>query len=222
MIDRPRSKNAFTAAMWSAGADALDQFAADAGVAAVLLTAAGDVFCAGADLTDFRPGEDAGRPFHSFITALDRFPKPLVAAVNGAAVGAGFTMLCYADIVLAAERARFRAPFVGMGLTPEAGSSQLLPARLGWQATARAFFTGGWLGADEARARGFVLEVLPDDVLAGRAHELAQEIAAHPVEALVETKRLLRLTRGPVDDARGRESEVFRRLLAQRPAAGGD
>lgn len=215
-IDRPDSKNAFTSAMWTSGADALRAVAADVSVGVLLLDATGDVFSAGADVKDASSSKDAGRPFHSFLDALCEFPKPVVAAVGGAAVGSGFTMLAYVDIVIASTRARFRAPFVAMGLSPEAGSSAMLPRLLGWQAAAEAMFTADWIPVDEARRLGFVREVVEPDALDARARELASRIGAQPLASLVATKRLLLEGRGSVADVRARESAVFRDLLGSR------
>jgi enoyl-CoA hydratase/carnithine racemase len=219
-IDRPEARNAFTRAMWSQGAAALDEFAADDDVRVVLLTGAGDVFSAGADVSELRAagsdGEDAGRPFHAFLDTLDRFPKPLVAAVNGAAVGAGFTMLCYCDLVLASTTARFKVPFVSMGLTPEAGSSRLLPERIGWQEAAHLFFTGAWLDAADARQAGLVWRTYAPAALLPEATALWRSIGAMPLDALRETKRLLVTAGRDTAPVRRRESEVFRRLLAAR------
>lgn len=219
-IDRPEAKNAFTSAMWTTGADALRSVAADDDVGVLLLDATGDVFSAGADIKDASSSKDAGRPFHAFLDEFSSFPKPVVAAVDGAAVGSGFTMLAYADIVLASTRARFRAPFVAMGLSPEAGSSVMLPRLLGWQGAAEAMFTAGWMSVDDAHRLGFVREVVEPEDLAARARQLVASIGSHPVASLVATKRLLLEGRGPVDDARARESEVFRRLLGDRTRLG--
>src|SRR5947209_5041381 len=154
VIDRVEAKNAFTNAMWTEAADIFHAVGADESVSVAVLTGAGDVFCAGADITDLNQRNasqaDAGLPFHHFIDTLAQFPVPLIAAVNGAAVGAGFSMLNYADLVIAASAARFRAPFVAMGLCPEAGSSALLPARIGWQNASHLFLTGAWLDAERA------------------------------------------------------------------------
>jgi enoyl-CoA hydratase/carnithine racemase len=251
-IDRPAARNAFTRAMWSAAAAALDELAADDDVRVVLLTGAGDVFSAGADVTEMRAvadgaegdglagstvpapetgvstttsgagtqgdDADAGGPFHAFLDTLDGFPKPLVAAVNGAAVGAGFTMLCYCDLVLASTTARFKVPFVPMGLTPEAGSSRLLPERIGWQEAAHLFFTGAWLDAAEAHRLGFVWRTFPPAGLLPAATALCRSIGTMPLDALRETKRLLVTAGRNAGPVRRRESEVFRRLLAAQAA----
>jgi enoyl-CoA hydratase/carnithine racemase len=224
-IDRPAARNAMTQAMWSAAAAALDGLGADDDVRVALLTGAGDVFCAGADIAEMRSaaaetgdtrGGDGGGPFHDFLDALDAFPKPLVAAVNGPAVGAGFTMLCYCDLVLASTTARFRAPFVAMGLTPEAGSSSLLPERIGWQEAAHLFFTGAWLEAADAREAGLVWRTHPPDALHAEALALCRAVGAMPLDALRETKRLLVTAGRDAAPARRRESDAFRRLLATR------
>jgi enoyl-CoA hydratase/carnithine racemase len=220
-IDRPAAKNAFTRAMWSEASAALDALAADDGVRVVLLTGTGDVFSAGADVTEMRTASDgaeenAGQPFHGFLDALDGFDKPLVAAVNGAAVGAGFTMLCYCDLVLASTTARFKVPFVPMGLSPEAGSSRLLPERIGWQEAAHLFFTGDWLDAPDAQRAGLVWRTYPPAALHAKADALCRSIGAMPLDALRETKRLLVTAGRDAGPVRRRESEVFRRLLASR------
>ena len=215
-IDRPGSKNAFTSAMWTSGAESLRAVAADDSVGVLLFDATGDVFSAGADVKDASSSKDAGRPFHAFLDELCEFPKPVVAAVGGAAVGSGFTMLAYVDIVLASTRARFRAPFVAMGLSPEAGSSVTLPRLLGWQAAAEVMFTAGWFAVDEAHRLGFVREVVEPEALAARARELAAHIGSQPLASLVATKRLMLEGRGSATDARARESVVFRDLLGSR------
>jgi enoyl-CoA hydratase/carnithine racemase len=215
-IDRPEKKNAITPEMWSSAAGALDELAADDEISVVLVTGAGDVFSAGADTSDWSAGEDAGLPFHAFLDALDAFPKPLVAAVNGAAVGAGFTMLCYCDLVLASTTARFKVPLVPMGLSPEAGSSRLLPERIGWQEAAHLFFTGAWLEAADARWAGLVWRTYPPGALLAEATALCRSIGAMPLDALRETKRLLVTAGRDAGPVRRRESEAFRRLLAAR------
>jgi enoyl-CoA hydratase/carnithine racemase len=215
-IDRPEKKNAFTPEMWSAAAGALGELAADDEVSVVLLTGAGDTFSAGADTSEWRSDADTGAPFHAFLDALDGFDKPLVAAVNGPAVGAGFTMLCYCDLVLASTTARFKVPLVPMGLSPEAGSSRLLPELIGWQEAAHLFFTGDWLDAADALRVGLVWRTYPPAALVAEATALCRSIGAMPLDALRETKRLLVTAGRDARPVRRRESEVFRRLLASR------
>ena len=215
-IDRPASKNAFTAAMWTAGAEFLRRVAADGRLRVLLMNATSDVFSAGADVKDFQPSKDAGRPFHNFLDELTDFPKPIVGAVNGAAVGSGFTMLAYVDVLLASRTARFRAPFVQMGLVPEAGSSRMLPELLGWQAAADLMFTSGWLSAEEAFRLGFVRELVDPEELQGLARTRAEHIASMSLESLLATKRLLLDGRTGIGEVRQRESALFRERLASR------
>jgi enoyl-CoA hydratase/carnithine racemase len=221
-IDRPQAKNAFDRALYLAARDALDAAADDDEVKVVVLTGRGTAFCAGADLAELRSpaasGPDAGKPLHAFLDALDGFPKPLLAAVNGVAVGLGMTMLPYFDLVVVADTARLRAPFVPLGLTPEAGSTWSLPRLVGAQEAAHLLLTGAWLDAAGAVRIGLAWRAFPAERLRTEVDELAAAIAAAPLPALRETKRLLRAARG--DDAlaaRHRESTAFRALLATRP-----
>jgi enoyl-CoA hydratase/carnithine racemase len=221
-LQRPAAKNALDRASFLRLTEELTSAADDPMVHVVVLTGAGDAFCAGADTRQMSErgasDPDAGRPFHAFVDALDVFPKPLLAAVNGVAVGLGTTMLAYCDVVIVGHTARLRAPFVRMGLVPEAGSSALFPARLGWQHTARLFFTGAWISAEEAVEAGLALAVVPASDLLDETLALARQMAEAPLAALVETKRLLLASRPDARAARARESEVFRRLLAARNA----
>ncbi|MDX1649304.1 MAG: enoyl-CoA hydratase-related protein, partial [Myxococcota bacterium] len=186
------------------------------------ITGAGRAFSAGQDLGEMArpprhpPGERHG--FGPFMDALESFPKPLLAAVNGIGVGIGLTLLPHCDLVLIAEGARLRAPFVRLGVTAEAGSSALLPARIGWQAAAHLLFTGAWMSAEEAVACGLAWRVCPPDALRHETLALAREIAAMPVPSLVATRSLLRDARlDAVRAARRREDERFA-ALAGGPA----
>jgi enoyl-CoA hydratase/carnithine racemase len=216
-LDRPETLNAFDRSLYDAVAEALDQAGADDSVGAVLVTGAGRAFSAGQDLRDFaRPDPSAGGPggFPAFVRALEGFPKPLVAAVNGVAVGVGLTMLLHCDIVLAGASARFRAPFVSLGLCPEAGSTALLPATIGWQRTAELLYGDGWIDAATAVEWGLAVRVEPDDELMAAALTLGRSVAAQPLASLIATKRLLLDGRADaVRAARVRELDVFGRLL---------
>lgn len=226
-FDRPEARNAFDSALYGAVADALDEASARDDLAVAVLTGEGTAFSAGQDLgemgrlADAEPSErsKAGEyGFTKFIGALERFAKPLVAAVNGVAVGVGLTMLPYCDLVLVSELARFRAPFVSLGVVPEAGSSFTLPAVMGRQAAAHALFTAEWFDADAAVACGLAWKRCTADTLLDEALEVAQAIAAMPVVSLVETKRLLLAHRlDAARAARAAEEEVFSRLI-QGPA----
>jgi enoyl-CoA hydratase/carnithine racemase len=192
-LARPDKKNALSAAMYGALADALARAEREPGVRAVLLTAAGDTFCAGNDLAEFArlPPPDEGSPVVRFLTALAGASKPIVAAVDGAAVGVGLTLLLHCDLVYATERARFTAPFVDLGLVPEAASSLLLPRRLGHARAAALLLLGEPLDARAALGAGLVNALLEPGVL--RAHALAagHALARKPPAALRLTKALL-------------------------------
>lgn len=222
-FDRPEARNAFDTELYSKTAEALDEAAARDDIAVVVLTGEGTAYSAGQDLAEMgRLGnpdaraertEPAEHGFTRFIGAIESFPKPIVAAVNGVAVGVGLTMLPYCDLVLVSERARFRAPFVNLGVVPEAGSSFTLASVMGWQAAAHALFTAEWIDAEQAVACGLAWKRCAADALLDEALALARAIAKMPVVSLVETKRLLLETRlDAAKAARGREEAVFARL----------
>lgn len=195
-LNRPKALNSFNDAMYDGVRGALLEAEGDANLACVVVTGAGEKsFSAGQDLGEMAkpPRYDDGERhgFLPFIEVVERFEKPLIAAVNGLAIGIGTTMLAHCDIVLAAESARFRVPFASLGITMEAGSSYNLPMRMGWQNTAHAVFTSSWIDAGTALEAGLVWRVVPDDQLAKEAAALADEIAAMPVTTLRATKRVL-------------------------------
>jgi enoyl-CoA hydratase/carnithine racemase len=194
-LDRPDKLNAFTPDGFRLLAEALEAAAADPGVAVCVLTGNGRAFSAGVDLSVMgRPGgsTELGRWFDPLMTTLARFPKPLLAAVNGLAVGFGSTLLLHCDLVIADADAQFRLPFVALGTSAEAASSWLLPRRVGMQQATWMILSGAPFGAEEAVATGFALAQAP----AGRAVEealgRAERLAVHRVPALVLNKRLLR------------------------------
>jgi len=210
-LDRAAKKNALTGAMYRALTEALTAAEADDDVRVVLLGATGETFCAGNDIADFlEPRPDfAESPPQKFIAALVQFSKPLVAAVHGAAVGIGTTMLLHCDLVYASATARFRTPFVSLGLVPEAASSLLLPARVGHAVAAEMLLLGAWIDAGRAERLGLVNAVLPSAAeLATFARERAAEIAANPPGAVRMTKALLR----DRDAMRARVGEEGRRF----------
>jgi enoyl-CoA hydratase/carnithine racemase len=213
-FNRPAVHNALSSRCYQLLTAALDDAAQDDSIACVLLTGNGRAFTAGLDLLDeeFEP-DKRWAIYDAFIRALESFPKPLLAAVNGAAVGIGTTMLGHCDVVLAGESARFRLPFVALGLGPEAGSTVTLPLSMGPQAAARAMFTAAWLSAAEAEAAGLVWKVVADHDLLAAARSECEAIASMPVESLVVTKRLLLRNRlEQARTARTREEADFRRL----------
>jgi enoyl-CoA hydratase/carnithine racemase len=213
---RPEKKNAITAAMYSAMADGLASAAADPAVRVVLLVGSAECFTAGNDLQDFLANPPSGdaSPVFRFLHGIAAFPKPIVAAPCGVAVGVGTTMLLHCDLVYAGHNARFSVPFAQLGLCPEAASSLLLPAIAGWQRAAEKLMLGEPFGADEAREMGFVNRVLPADEVIDFARAQAVKLAALPPVSLRETKRLMRAGRGDATTTQmALEGEVFGHLL---------
>ena len=218
-LERPEKKNAMTEAMYDACVAAFGQADRD-GLGAVLVAGSGGAFTAGNDLADFlaaseRPGELSA--FH-FITALARLETPLVAAVEGVAVGVGTTMLLHCDLVYAAPSATFRLPFVDLGLVPEAASSLLLPRRVGLAKASELLLLAEPFGADEALRLGLVNAVVPADALYAHALERARKLAAKPRDAIAATRRLIRGDRDEILAAMDREAAAFHKALAS-PAA---
>ena len=210
-LNRPEKKNAMTGAMYTQLANILIDAAEDGETRVVLWHGAGNDFCAGNDVGEFLkappgPGE---APQTQLMRAFVGFEKPIVAAVQGAAVGGGTTMLTHCDVVYASETARFQLPFINLALTPEFGSSYSLPARIGHLRAAELFLLGERFSAARAAELGLVTRVVPDDGLFATAMETAQKLAAKPGGALQASKRLLK--RGFIDqikaaiDAEGQE-----------------
>ena len=220
-IARPDKKNALTLDMYAAMADALAAADGDAAVRVALIHGARDCFTAGNDLKDFlnRPPHSETSPTHRFLRAIANFGKPLLAAVNGAAVGIGTTMLLHCDLVYAAPGARFQLPFVPLGLVPEAGSSFLLPYIAGYQRAAELLLLGQPFDADKAYAAGFVTAIVPEKELFERARAGALAIAALPPAAVRATKALMRgrFTKR-VSEAMADEGKVFGERLTSPEA----
>ena len=190
-FNRPGKMNALTRSMYAGLAKGLNDAAGDFGIRAVILTSEGDHFTAGNDIVDFMdnpPTSDSSEVAQ--VLALLNFPKPLIAAVKGNAVGVGTTMLLHCDVVVASPSANFSMPFASLGLVPEAGSSFLFPQLVGYQRAAKIFFTGESFGADAALEMGLIAEV-DSDALAG-ATKIAQHIAEQPPQAIINTKALLK------------------------------
>ena len=213
---RPDKKNAITAAMYAAMADGLAAAAADPAVRAVLITGSAECFTAGNDLQDFLANPPSGddSPVWRFLHRLAGFPKPVVAAPCGVAVGVGTTLLLHCDLVYAGDNARFSVPFAALGLCPEAASSLLMPAIAGWQRAAEKLLLGEPFGADEAREMGVVNRVLPAAEAIGFARAQAAKLAALPPASLRETKRLMKGAMADAIPARmAEEGMVFGRML---------
>ncbi|MGH7894608.1 MAG: enoyl-CoA hydratase-related protein [Candidatus Binatia bacterium] len=209
--NRPRQRNAFSQQMWCEARDTLRELLADPDVRAVVVTGAGEAFSAGQDLGEMTVApSDGGHGFPGFMDALCDFDKPLVAAVNGVGVGIGLTMLLHCDIVYVAERARLRAPFIPLGVVPEAASSYLLPLIVGYQRAAEVLYTADWIDAPRTVELGIASRIFPATELLPAARAMAARIAAGPIGAIRHTKRLLLATRtAQVRAARAREDLAF-------------
>jgi len=191
-VNRPAKMNALTRDMYSGLANALNEAAGDFGIRAVILTSEGDHFTAGNDIGDFmsNPPTSSDSDVAKFLAALLDFPKPLLAAVKGNAVGVGTTMLLHCDVVVASPLAKFSMPFTSLGLVPEAGSSYLFPRLVGYQRAAQIFMTGDAFGAEEAKEMGLVAQIESDPISA--ATTIAKHIAQQPPQAIINTKALLK------------------------------
>ncbi|HYE46934.1 MAG TPA: enoyl-CoA hydratase-related protein [Caulobacter sp.] len=202
VLARPEAGNAVSLALCQAFHDAVETCAADASVRAVLIRAEGAAFCVGGDLAEFQ-GRGDERPahlmklapvFHAAQARLMTMPAPVVVAVQGAAAGAGLGLALCGDIVLAAASARFTLAYTAIGLSPDGGSTHLLPRLIGLRRTQDLMLTNRRLTAAEALDMGLVTEVLADRHLETRAREVALRLAAGPTQAYGEVKRLLSLT----------------------------
>lgn len=214
-LQRPDKKNAITQEMYGVMADALVAYAGDDAVRALVITGTGDYFTSGNDLQDFARGGDGGEPpVKRFLEAIAGCPKPVIAAVNGSAIGVGLTMLLHCDLVFAAEGALLSAPFVKLGLVPEAASSMLLPRAVGMAVANDIFMTGRALTASEALTFGLVARVLPADEFPQAVAALAKVVAASAPNAAKHTKALVRGEAEPVGARMIREGALFASQLA--------
>src|SRR5229473_2127622 len=195
-LQRPEKKNALTGAMYDALSDNLERAETDSAIKVVLFQGDGDSFTAGNDLADFaaqangRNSEES--PAFRFIGNLGKATKPLIAAVQGNAVGVGTTMLLHCDLVYLADNARLITPFVNLALVPEAASSWLLPARIGHVRAYAMFALGEPLDAATALACGLANAVVPATELRAKARDAAEALTKRPAGSLNQTKALMR------------------------------
>jgi enoyl-CoA hydratase/carnithine racemase len=194
-IRRPERKNALTVPMYAAMADALRAASADPAVRAVLLHGQPGIFTSGNDIADFMSAatdfaED--RPVFQFLQAISTSQKPVVAAVTGPAIGIGTTMLLHCDLVYAGASARFQLPFVNLALVPEAASTLLLPAAIGYPRAAALLLLGEAFPAAKAHEYGLITDVVADDEVMGIARSAALALAAKPPGALRTTRMLMK------------------------------
>jgi enoyl-CoA hydratase/carnithine racemase len=238
-FNRPEVRNAFDTAMYQEVTAALRAADSDEAVGAVVLTGRGTAFTSGQDLAEMAAiatgtaVEGAGQGFMGLLDCLIDLSVPLLAAVNGVAVGLGFTLLPHCNLVLVDAEARLRVPFAELGVPPEAASSLLFPALMGWQQAARVLLTSDWVRAPELVELGLALEVCDAGTVLGETVALAARIAAHPRGATRASSSLVRAARrDAVVEANRREQGAFASLLgtavgsgtlaefAARPAAG--
>lgn len=215
-LQRPDKKNAITGAMYNALSDALDRAEADAAVKVILFQGDGDSFTAGNDLADFaaqsKSNSDEESPAFRFIQTLGKALKPLIAAVQGNAVGIGTTMLLHCDLVYLAEGARLMTPFVNLALVPEAASSWLLPARVGHVRAYQMFALGEPMDAATAVASGLANAVVPVGEVRQKAMTAAITLTKRPAGSLSATKKLMRDSEKILSQIEV-ESELFKARL---------
>jgi len=220
-LNRVDKKNSLTAAMYAALADALAQASRDSSVRALVIQGHVTIFSAGNDIGDFLNGPPSTpeSPVSRFLHGIGSFPKPLVAAVCGPAVGVGTTMLFHCDLVYAGDNAVFSMPFVNLGLCPEAASSLLAPQMMGYHRAAEALLLGEPFMAEAALEVGLVNRIVPPTEANGVAQAQARKLAAKPITALVETKRLMKMGQSAlVAQQMAEEGASFARMLRE-PAA---
>jgi len=215
-LQRPEKKNALTGAMYNALSDALNKAEADPSVRVILFQGDGDSFTAGNDLADFASqarGESAvDSPAHHFIETISKIGKPIVAAVQGNAVGVGTTMLLHCDLVYLADNAKLITPFVNLALVPEAASSWLLPLRIGHARAYAMFALGEPMEASAAVACGLGNAVVPQAELRKKAHDAAITLTKRPAGALKSTKKLMR-DHERIEAQISEESQLFKQRL---------
>jgi enoyl-CoA hydratase/carnithine racemase len=223
-LNRPEALNSFNDELYHLAGAALEDAEARADIACVVITGTGRAFSAGQDLGEMgrlsagAPNDfgDAGPGFPHFLDTLAAFGKPVIAAVNGIGVGIGMTMLLHVDIAFIATTARLRAPFVPLGVVPEAAGSLLMPVIMGNQRAALKLYTGDWITADEAVECGLALRAVEPEALMSETMELARRIARMPVASLSATKRIV--VEGRIDAvraARAREDRAFTGMIGQ-------
>lgn len=218
-FNRGAKMNALTRSMYAGLAIGLNDAAGDFGIRAVILTSEDQHFTAGNDISDFmnNPPTSESSEVSQFLESLLNFPKPLIAAVKGNAVGVGTTMLLHCDVVVASPTAKFSMPFASLGLVPEAGSSFLFPQLVGYQRAARIFMTGESFDAPMAVEMGLVTSIESDPIV--EAMKIAQQIAEQPPQAIINTKALLKArSHDAVAAVMKAEFEIFAMALQSEEA----
>jgi enoyl-CoA hydratase/carnithine racemase len=220
-LNRPMKRNAMTSRMYATLTAVFNSAAKDEHTRVVLWHGAGDSFSAGNDIEDFleNPPGPGDSPQAGLMNALVDFDKPLIAAVHGAAIGGGTTMLTHCDLVYAGESAKFQMPFINLAVVPEFGSSWSIPARIGHIRAAELILLGLPFDAKRAAELGIVTQVVPDQDLMTTATEAARKLAAKPARALQASKRLLkRPFRAQLKAAMEAENQEFSSLVRSEEA----
>jgi enoyl-CoA hydratase/carnithine racemase len=218
-LNRPEKMNAITREMYASLAESLNSSAADPNIRAVVIQGNGDHFTAGNDIMDFLndPPLEEGSEVWRFIKAAHEFPKVLILAIQGNAVGIGTTMIMHADFVYASATSRFRMPFVNLGLVPEFGSSYLFPRVMGHRLASELLLLGRVFTAHEAANWGVINEVIDDPKT--RAHEIALEISKLPENAVIQSKALMKSPdHEKLNAIMSAEGELFQRALTSEEA----
>ena len=220
-LNRPARKNAMTSSMYVTLADIFADAAKDEQTRVVLWHGAGDSFCAGNDIEDFlkNPPGPGDSPQARLMNALVDFDKPIVVAVQGAAIGGGTTMLTHCDFVYAGESAKFRMPFIDLAVLPEFGSSCSVPAMIGHIRAAELILLGLPFDARRAVELGFANQVVPDQNLLATASETARKLAAKPAGALQASKKLMKQSfREQIKEAMRAENAEFSAQVRSKDA----
>jgi enoyl-CoA hydratase/carnithine racemase len=213
-LNRAEKKNALTQEMYQTLATKINEAAGDFAIRCVVISSEGDSFTAGNDINDFanNPQMDEGSPVFNFLFAIHNFPKPLIAAVHGRAVGIGTTMLMHCDIVAANSNTVFSMPFVSLGLVAEGGSSYLFPRLVGHAKASEILLTGRSFTADEALQMGLINEISEDHF--GAAMKFANTLAEQPPTAVINTKALLKSgSHEALNQVMRAEGELFRMAM---------
>jgi len=213
-LNRAEKKNALTQEMYQTLATKINEAAGDFGIRCIVISSEGDSFTAGNDINDFanNPQMDEDSPVFNFLFAIHNFPKPLIAAVHGRAVGIGTTMLMHCDIVTANPNSVFSMPFVSLGLVAEGGSSYLFPRLVGHAKASEILLTGRSFTSDEALQMGLINEISEDHF--GAAMKFANALAEQPPTAVINTKALLKSgSHEALNQVMRAEGELFRMAM---------
>lgn len=220
-MNRPEKKNALTRAMYAQMTGAINAAQGDDAIRVILFLGAPGAFSSGNDLMDFMAastGNALGTEVLEFLAAISGTVKPMVAGVDGLAIGIGTTLLMHCDVAIASDRSLLRTPFVDLGLVPEAGSSLLGPAIMGYQRAFAMLALGEDFSAQEAREAGLVRKVVSPEALEGEAQAAAARIANKPPQALGLSRALLRDTSGSLGERIAAEAKLFGERLQSMEA----